>query len=139
MVGDVLAWALVSCARVFVCPAWVVRCPCLVAFTPMLLEHSQLVNLRRSDARLLTRTAGTVMSSHRGGSAAQAVRRVRGRLSGRAHAHLVARNHPARVLGVCAYRREGDPLDVVGEVGARAQAAEAVLGAVARTPGGSKS
>ena len=68
MVGDVLAWALVSCARVFVCPVWVVRCPCLVAFTPMLLEHSQLVNLRRSDARLLTRTAGTVMSSHRGGA-----------------------------------------------------------------------
>ena len=38
VVGDVLAWALVSCVRVFVCPAWVVRCPCLVAFTPMLLR-----------------------------------------------------------------------------------------------------
>ena len=90
-------------------------------------KHSQLVDLKRRDARLLTRTAGTGMSSHRSGPSAQAVRRVLGRLSGRAHAHLVARNHPARVLGVCAYRREGDPLDVMGEVRARAQAAEAVL------------
>ena len=57
---------------------------------------------------------------------------ARGRLSGRAHAHLEAPNLLARVLGVGTHRRGDDALDVVGEVGARADAAEAVLGTVAR-------
>ena len=58
-----------------------------------------------------------------------------GRLSGRAHALLEARNLDARVRGVGPHGRGGDPLRVVREVGARANAGQAVVGAVARSLG----
>ena len=58
-----------------------------------------------------------------------------GRLSGHAHALLEARDLDARVLGVGPHGRGGDPLRVVRVVGARANAGQAVLGAVARSLG----
>ena len=58
-----------------------------------------------------------------------------GCLSGRTHALLEARDLDARVFGVGPHRRGGDPLRVVREVGVRANAGQAVLGAVARSLG----
>ena len=100
-------------------------------------SHSQLL-YQHTVKRTSTRSSAEWVSG-RTSSVARVGVHARDRLSGRAHAHLEAPNLLARVLGVGAHRRGDDAPDVVGEVGARADAAEAVLGAVARTPGGSKS
>ena len=65
----------------------------------------------------------TALCSHSGGA---------GRLGGRAHALLKARDLDACILGIGPHRGRGDSLCVVREVGVWADTSVAVLGAVAR-------